>query len=43
VPLQRGGTVLSALLSHGAGQRHLWSEALFQAQPSANSGFFKAS
>ena len=28
-----GGAILTALLSHGAGQRHLWREALFQAVP----------
>lgn len=30
---RRGGSILTALLSHGGGQRHLWTEALFQAVP----------
>jgi hypothetical protein len=28
-----GGGILTALLSHGAGQRHLWTEALYQSVP----------
>ena len=30
---RRAGAIVAALLSHGAGQKHLWAESLFRATP----------